>query len=66
MLMVILKNRDKEEVIIRVVEKVFFLVGYENVKMEDIVKVCDFSKVIVYFYFISKENLYMVLIYCVF
>lgn len=60
---VISKNRDKEEAIIRAAEKVFFSVGYENAKMEDIAKVCDFSKVTVYSYFTSKENLYMALTY---
>lgn len=63
MAMVISKNKDKEEAIIRAAEKVFFSVGYENAKMEDIAKLCDFSKVTVYSYFTSKENLYMALTY---
>ncbi|MEZ5043795.1 MAG: TetR/AcrR family transcriptional regulator [Saprospiraceae bacterium] len=60
---VIFKNKEKEEAIIRAAEKVFFSVGYQNAKMEDIAKGCDFSKVTVYSYFTSKENLYMALTY---
>lgn len=60
---VISKNKDKEEAIIRAAEQVFFSVGYENAKMEDIARLCDFSKVTVYSYFTSKENLYMALTY---
>lgn len=57
------KNKDKEEAIILAAEKVFFSVGYENAKMEDIARLCDFSKVTLYSYFTSKENLYMALSY---
>lgn len=60
---VISKNKEKEEAIIKAAEKVFFSVGYQNAKMEDIAKECDFSKVTVYSYFTSKENLYMALTY---
>lgn len=63
MAMVMSRNKDKEEAIIQAAEKVFFSVGYENAKMEDIAKLCDFSKVTIYSYFTSKENLYMALTY---
>lgn len=63
MAMIISKNKDREEAIIQAAGKVFFSVGYENAKMEDIAKRCQFSKVTVYSYFSSKENLYMALTY---
>ncbi len=58
---VITKDATKEDDIIQAAEKVFFTVGFGNAKMEDIAKEAGFSKVTVYSYFGSKENLYMAL-----
>ncbi|HFA51940.1 MAG TPA: TetR/AcrR family transcriptional regulator [Bacteroidetes bacterium] len=58
---ILTKDTSKEEDIIRAAEKVFFSVGFANAKMEDIAKTAGYSKVTVYSYFGSKENLYMAL-----
>ncbi len=58
---VLTKDTVKEDDIIRAAEKVFFSMGYGNAKMEDIAKEAGYSKVTVYSYFGSKENLYMAL-----
>ena len=53
------KDIVKEDDIIRAAEKEFFTDGFANAKMEDIAKAAGFSKVTLYSYFGSKENLYM-------
>jgi AcrR family transcriptional regulator len=53
------KRALKEANIINVAEKVFANRGYENTKMEDIAAELGISKGTIYFYFNSKENLYM-------
>lgn len=58
---ILTKDLGKEDDIIRAAEKVFFSQGYSNSKMEDIAKAAGYSKVTVYSYFGSKENLYMAL-----
>ena len=58
---VLTKDSTKEDDIIRAAEKVFFSMGFGNSKMEDIAKEAGYSKVTVYSYFGSKENLYMAL-----
>lgn len=58
---VLTKDTVKEDDIIRAAEKVFFSLGFGNAKMEDIAKEAGYSKVTVYSYFGSKENLYMAL-----
>ena len=58
---ILIKPATKEDDIVRAAEKVFFSVGYANAKMEDIAKAAGYSKVTVYAYFGSKENLYMAL-----
>ena len=57
------KREIKENAIIEVAEKVFSSVGYSNAKMESIAKEVGVSKGTVYFYFNSKENLYMAVTY---
>ncbi len=57
------KRALKESNIIDVAEKVFSKHGYENTKMEDIAAVLGISKGTIYFYFNSKENLYMAITY---
>ena len=58
---VLTKDTIKEDDIIRAAEKVFFSMGFGNAKMEDIAKEAGYSKVTVYSYFGSKENLFMAL-----
>lgn len=53
------KRLSKEESILDAAEKVFSEVGYKNAKMEDIANVAGITKVTLYTYFQSKENLYM-------
>jgi AcrR family transcriptional regulator len=53
------KRTLKEQAIIKAAEKVFNQKGYVNTKMEDIASEMGVSKGTVYFYFSSKENLYM-------
>ena len=57
------KRLSKEEAIITAAEKVFSKVGYRNAKMEDVAKLAGITKVTLYSYFQSKENLYMALTY---
>ena len=59
MAVVLTKDTIKEGDIIRAAEKEFASDGFANAKMEDIAKAAGFSKVTVYSYFGSKENLYM-------
>lgn len=53
----------KENIVIDGAEKVFAKVGYKNARMEDIAKVAGITKVTLYTYFQSKENLYMAITY---
>ncbi len=53
------KRISKEEAIISAAEKVFGEVGYKNAKMEEVAAVAGITKVTLYSYFQSKENLYM-------
>lgn len=57
------KRALKESNIIDVAEKVFAKRGFDNTKMEDIAADLGISKGTVYFYFNSKENLYMAITY---
>jgi len=57
------KRQTKEEFIIDAAEKVFNKVGYKNAKMEEVAKLAGITKVTLYTYFQSKENLYMALTY---
>jgi len=50
---------QKEQRIIDAAEKVFETVGFKNARMEDIAKEAEITKVTLYTYFQSKENLYM-------
>lgn len=56
---IITKDTVKTEEIVQAAEQVFFSVGFSNAKMEDIAQAAGYSKVTVYSYFGSKENLYM-------
>lgn len=53
------KRIAKENQIIDAAEAVFSEVGFHNAKMDDVAKEIGMSKGSVYFYFSSKENLYM-------
>ncbi len=53
------KRELKEVMILNAAEKVFSSVGFDNAKMEDVAKTAAMSKGSIYFYFQSKENLYM-------
>lgn len=55
------KREEKEQSILDSAEQMFSLMGYENTKMENIADNIGISKGLVYFYFNSKENLYMAL-----
>jgi len=57
------KRALKESNIIDVAEKVFSKRGFDNSKMEDIAAALGISKGTIYFYFNSKENLYMAITY---
>lgn len=57
------KRSIKENQIIDAAEIVFSKQGYDNTKMEDIAAQIGVSKGTVYFYFSSKENLYMAITY---
>lgn len=57
------KREKKEREILNAAEKAFSRFGYDNTKMEDIAENIGISKGLVYFYFNSKENLYMALTY---
>lgn len=58
-----LKKNAKDASILIAAEKVFNEVGYKNAKMEDIAKHANITKVTLYTYFQSKENLYLALTY---
>ena len=53
------KRTDKENKIIDAAEQVFFSKGYTGAKMEEVAKAADMSKASLYFYFQSKEEVYM-------
>lgn len=53
------KKQLKEEAIIIAAEKVFGDTGYQNSKMEDVARAAGITKVTLYSYFQSKENLFM-------
>ena len=53
------KRELKEVKILNAAELVFEAVGFDNTKMEDVAKAAEMSKGSIYFYFHSKENLYM-------
>ncbi len=55
------KKNLKESLIIKAAESVFGDVGFKNAKMEDIAKKAGITKVTLYTYFQSKENLYLAL-----
>ena len=61
--MALTKREEKEIQILNSAEKAFSERGYENTKMEDIASIIGISKGLVYFYYSSKENLYMALTY---
>ena len=53
------KKALKESRIIEAAERIFANVGFKNAKMEDIAAEAGITKVTLYSYFQSKENLYM-------
>mgnify|MGYP001453133961 CR=1 FL=1 len=53
------KKNLKESQIIDAAEQIFSMVGFKNAKMEDIAAKAGITKVTLYSYFQSKENLYM-------
>lgn len=57
------KKLAKENKIIQAAEKVFGKVGFHNAKMEDIAAEAGITKVTIYSYFQSKDNLYLAVIY---
>ena len=57
------KRNAKENIIIDAAEKVFSSVGFKNAKMETISSIAGITKVTLYSYFQSKENLYLAMTY---
>jgi AcrR family transcriptional regulator len=57
------KKEAKDVKILNAAEKIFSDVGFKNAKMEAIAKVAGITKVTLYSYFQSKENLYLALTY---
>jgi AcrR family transcriptional regulator len=57
------KREIKEVMILDAAEKIFEAVGFDNTKMEDVAQEAKMSKGSIYFYFQSKENLYMAITY---
>lgn len=57
------KKLEKERGIIDAAEKVFHAVGFKNAKMDDIAEAAGITKVTLYSYFQSKENLYLSITY---
>ena len=57
------RRKIKENNIIKAAEDVFEKVGFGNAKMEDIANKAGITKVTLYTYFQSKENLYMAVTY---
>ncbi|MCE2788801.1 MAG: TetR/AcrR family transcriptional regulator; helix-turn-helix transcriptional regulator [Saprospiraceae bacterium] len=61
--MKLVKKKEKEVNIILAAESVFGKVGFKNAKMEDIAREAGITKVTLYSYFQSKENLYLAVTY---
>lgn len=61
--MKVAKRTIKENKIIAAAEEVMGQVGFKNAKMDDIALACGITKVTVYAYFQSKENLYMAIVF---
>ncbi|KXK40493.1 MAG: TetR/AcrR family transcriptional regulator [Saprospiraceae bacterium] len=57
------KKSIKEGLIIDAAESVFGEVGFKNAKMEEIARTAGITKVTLYSYFQSKENLYLAVTY---
>lgn len=57
------KKNEKEQKIIAAAETVFGQVGFTNAKMEDIAKEAGITKVTLYSYFQSKDNLQLAITY---
>lgn len=57
------KRQKKESSIVEAAERVFTAVGFTNAKMDDIAREASITKVTLYAYFQSKENLYMAVSY---
>lgn len=57
------KKQIKESNIIEAAEKVIGAVGFKNAKMDDIAAAAGITKVTLYSYFQSKENLYLAITY---
>ncbi len=57
------KRQLKEKAILDAAEKVFFPGGYERAKMDEVADACGMSKASLYFYFKSKEDIYMAITY---
>jgi AcrR family transcriptional regulator len=57
------KRLAKEDKILDAAERVFADLGFRNTRMEDVAKAVGMSKGNVYFYFESKENLFMAVTY---
>tara|TARA_B110000046_G_scaffold28165_1_gene29044 strand:- start:206 stop:898 length:693 start_codon:yes stop_codon:yes gene_type:complete len=55
------KRSAKENLIVDAAERVFSVVGFKNAKMENIATEAGITKVTLYSYFQSKENLYLAL-----
>jgi AcrR family transcriptional regulator len=53
----------KERFIIEAAEEIFSTVGFKNARMEDVATQAKITKVTLYSYFQSKENLYMAVTY---
>lgn len=53
------KKSQKEQKMLAAAEKVFGELGFDNAKMEDIAAAAKITKVTLYSYFQSKENLYL-------
>jgi len=53
----------KENTIIDAAENVFGQYGFKNARMEEVAKIAGITKVTLYSYFQSKENLYMAVTY---
>lgn len=57
------KRAQKEQNIVEAAERVFRNLGFKNAKMDDIAVEAGITKVTLYSYFQSKENLYLALTY---
>lgn len=57
------KRQIKETNIVEAAERVFLRVGFKNAKMDDIAADAGITKVTLYSYFQSKENLYLAITY---